>query len=129
MDLQARVRPIISGGIFLLLAVSGVLLRGGLSGRYLADLLALLVAFLLPAQWIGSPTDVRRQWKLCLACIVAGTLLWDAATAYLSATRGFLSEWWLVYSSSILLFAGLLALSGWLIRLVLRRRGLSPRAA
>lgn len=126
--MQTRVRLVVSGGIFLLLAVSGVLLRGGLSGRYLADLLALLLAFLIPAQWIASPADVRRQWRLCLAFIVAGTLLWDAASAYLSARRGFLSEWWLVYSSSIVLFAGLLALSGWLVQLLGRRSGVSVGA-
>lgn len=126
--MQARVRLVVSGGIFLLLAVSGVLLRGGLSGRYLADLVALLIAFLIPAQWIGSASDVRRQWKLCLACIAVGTLIWDGASAHLSATREFLAEWWLVYSSSVVFFLGLLALSGWLVQLLLRRRGVSPGA-
>ncbi len=122
-------RLIVSGGIFLLLAGSGAFLRSGLSGRCLADLAALVVAFLIPAQWIGTPADVRRRWRLCLASIVIGTLLWDVASAYLSARREFLSEWWLVYSSSIVFFVGLLALSGWLVQLLRRRRGVSPGAA
>ena len=127
--MQTRVRLIVSGGIFLLFAVSGALLRSGMPGSYLADLAALLIAFLIPAQWIASTADVRRHWKPCLACILIGTLVWDAVSAQLSARREFLSEWWLVYSSSTVFFLGLLALSGWLVQLVLRRRGASPGRA
>ncbi len=124
---MASRRPRLSVAALLL---SALLIAGGLTPLprrlFLLDAVLLVLAFGVPAWWIGAPGDVVWAWPRLLAWVVAVTAVWDLASAGM-ADRVFLSEWWLVYPSSVIFFAALFLLQGWLAR-ISARRGLSRTA-
>lgn len=87
-----------SASIASVLVVTGAILQPG-GATFWIDAVFLVAVFLIPAQAVARPGDVFRQWRRLLAITLLGTLGWDLATAFLAGTRGFLSEWYLVYTS------------------------------
>lgn len=117
-----RTRWTVSLSLFLIIAVAGVAPFRAPTLVSVVDLGALILAFVVPAQWIGAPGDVWRRWPIVLGSIVAATMAWDAGTAALIGRRHFLADWPAVYGSSLAVFAGLLMLHGVLVAAWDRRR-------
>jgi len=92
-----------SAALASVLVVAGAFLRGGRRGFWV-NAFFLVVVFLVPAQGLTRPGDVGRLWRPLLLTAAAGTLGWDAATAFVAGSRPFLSEWYLVYTSGPLVF-------------------------
>ncbi len=114
--------PIVSGAIFLGIALGGWLSLGAHfrslpmgASTYLVHVIGLAIAFLLPAQWVREPTDVVARWRRVLPAILVGTVVWDALMTWVAPRHHFLDGWWLVYPSSLVFFALLLALHGVLV--------------
>lgn len=107
-----RIRWLVSLSLFSIIGVGGFVESRGSALACAIDLAALVLAFLVPAQWIDSAADVWRHWPIVLGSIIAATLAWDAATAAVVGKRVFLGDWSVVYSSSIAFFVVLLLIHG-----------------
>ncbi|MEJ2184424.1 MAG: hypothetical protein P8Z36_00630 [Gemmatimonadota bacterium] len=115
-----RPRVLLAAGILAVLLVAGGLTP--LPRRvFLLDAVLMVVAFGVPAWWIGGPEDVLRAWPRLLAWVLALTAVWDLASATIT-DRAFLSEWWLVYPSGVIFFSALYLLQGWAVRIITRER-------
>ena len=121
MDARKHAARWVSAAIAAVLVVTGSLLQGG--GELWVNLILLAVAFVVPAQGLYAPRDVRTKWKLLLGIAIFGTLLWDAATGTIAGTRPFLSEWYLVYTSGPLTLMMLYLIHAWLASLMARLLG------
>lgn len=114
-----RVALAVAVTVYALVVVPGVLLaRSGADA--LVGAVLLLVIYLLPARHLRSTADVRRRWLPLLARVVAGTLVWDAATALLLHRRTLLAEWYIVYTSAPLFFGVIYLLHGSLVQTLAR---------
>lgn len=82
---------------------------------YLVHAAVLALAFWFPAMKIGAPGDVLRSWRSLFPWILGWALVWDLATAGLTA-RGLFQHWWLVYPAAVLLLTALLLLHGTAVR-------------
>lgn len=115
----SQIRLAVSLVIVGVILVPGVLLlREGVAPAAGQSLILLLV-FVLPAWRIDSMAHVARSWWSLTAWVLAGTLLWDIWTASMG-NRPLLSEWPLVYSSSLIVFFLLFLLQGVLVGVVCR---------
>jgi hypothetical protein len=85
------------------------------TGTFLLNAVIVGLAFWFPAQRVGSPADVGRQWKGLLAWALAWTAVWDAGTSGIllpPEPRQLFDDWWLVYPAGVLTLAVLLLLHG-----------------
>ncbi|HKJ91692.1 MAG TPA: hypothetical protein VJ957_00935 [Longimicrobiales bacterium] len=117
------------------LRLAGVLLAillvaGGLTPVpprvFVLDAGLLLLAYGVPAWWIHRPRRVLRGGWLLLGWVLPLTLAWDATSAGLGG-RTCLSEWWLVYPSSVAFFAVLYLVHAWIVHAITTRA--RPRTA
>jgi hypothetical protein len=123
MDAGKHAARWVSAAIAAVFVVAGSLLQAGAGAELWVNLVLLAVVFVLPAQGLYAPRDVRAKWRLLLAIAVFGTLLWDAATGAIAGTRPFFSEWYLVYTSGPLTLMTLYLIHAWLSALMARRLG------
>jgi len=98
-----------------------ILVRGS-GAKIVGHAVLLLLVFGLPAQGLGSARDVWRRWRALGLWTLAGTLMWDLWTAGIG-TRRFLSEWPLVYGSSLVVFFALFLVHGMLVSGLSQRKG------
>jgi hypothetical protein len=121
---RANVR-LVSAALFLAIAVGAFVVFGhhlattphGFAA-YAVNVLGLALAFLVPAQWVGRPGDVLRQWRIVLLAVCVGTLAWDALLAWVTPRHIFFDGGLLIYGSSLVFFGLLLTLHGILVALV-----------
>lgn len=111
-------RVIVAATVLLVLLIAGVLTPVP-RAVFLLDAVLMVLAYGVPAWWIGRPKDVMQEWPLLAAWVLLLTVAWDAASAALGDRR-LLSEWWLVYPSSVICFSALYLFQGWAARLVTR---------
>ncbi len=114
MDAGKHAARWVSAAMAAVLVVTGSLLEGGGGADLWVNVVLLAVIFVIPAQGLGAPADVRARWKRLLGIAVAGTLAWDVATGAVAGTRPFLSEWYLVYTSGPLTLVLLYLIHAWL---------------
>lgn len=86
--------------LFALFLLPGIILVRGSGAKVVSHSVLLLLVVELPAQGLGSARDVWRRWRALGQWTLWGTLLWDLWTAGIGM-RLFLSEWPLVYGSSL----------------------------
>jgi hypothetical protein len=118
-ELGARHPTWIAGGLLLLLGAGpGAFLAPSAAEAVLNVLLLGLLLAVPAAQGVDRPLVVWRRRYLLAAAVLIGTVLWDWLTSRSRQRRAFLSEWPLVYSSSLLRAAlpGASPLASWLRR-------------
>jgi hypothetical protein len=121
MDPRKHAARWVSAAMAAVLVVAGSLLQGGSGAQLWVNLVLLAVVFVLPAQGLYAPRDVRTRWKLLLGVAVLGTFVWDVATGAVAGDRPFFSEWYLVYTSGPLTFMILYLIHAWLAALLAGR--------
>ncbi|MEJ2216969.1 MAG: hypothetical protein P8099_10170 [Gemmatimonadota bacterium] len=112
-------RVVVAATVLLVLLVAGWFTAAS-RAVFLMDAVLMVLAYGLPAWWIGHPKDVTRVWPVLLAWVLVLTVAWDAISAALGE-RPLLSEWWLVYPSSVIFFLALYLFHGWVAWVVTRR--------
>lgn len=117
-----RIRRGVTAGVALGILVPGWFASGGPSGELAVHAGGLVLGYVLPARGVEAPGDVIRGWRPLVVTFLLATLAWDAGTAAVTA-RGFLSEWWLVYSSGPAVLFALAALHGLTVRAIHRAVG------
>ena len=123
MDAPRHAARWVSAAMAAVLVVAGSLAPGGSGARLWVNLVLLAVVFVLPAQGLYAPRDVRARWKFLLGVALLGTFAWDVATGAVAGTRPFFSEWYLVYTSGPLTFMILYLIHAWLASLLVSRLG------
>jgi hypothetical protein len=87
----------------------------------LLDAGLMVLAYGVPAWWLGHARAALRAWWAFLLWVLLLAVVWDAASASLGGRR-FLSEWWLVYPASVLFFGALYAAHASVTHRLVRRR-------
>ena len=108
----------VSTALYSVVFITSVVSTGAPLRVHIVDAIGLLIAFWLPAQFVGSPVTLRTRWLPVIGCILLGTFTWDVLSSLVIVKRPLFWEAALLYPAAVFSFSVLLLLHGVIIVMV-----------
>src|SRR5207249_5916658 len=98
---QPMTRVVVATGIYTVVVATTIAVSGAPATVHAVDALGFLIAFWIPAQFVGSVPDLKRRMMPSAILILLGCLTWDVLSAIVISKREFLRAAPFVYGGGL----------------------------